>query len=333
MISIIVPIYNIEKYLAHCIDSVLNSTLTDFELILVDDGSTDSSGSICDEYSTWDERISVIHQENGGISIARNHGLEKAHGDYVIFIDGDDVIKPEMLETMLQALDSSDSDLAMVRAYTIDEDGIVTTPAVDEQRDTRIITQEDYMRFLYERNEFGYPVVWNKLYRRQLIEGMTFASVAAEDIEWTTRVTMRVKKISLIERQLYGYRIRSTSVTREAKGVNPAIANRLDTYLKCLDEIPATCRKYRSWCLLYTYKYLLTTRLQFRGTSLYNQVKAKARNIYKQTAQELLHSDLGFPKKWALLCFYHVPALYAPIYSAHAKKCASQFEREGYKQS
>ena len=96
MISIIVPIYNIEKYLAHCIDSVLNSTLTDFELILVDDGSTDSSGSICDDYSTRDERITVIHQENGGISIARNHGLEKAHGDYVIFIDGDDVIKPDI---------------------------------------------------------------------------------------------------------------------------------------------------------------------------------------------------------------------------------------------
>ena len=76
MISIIVPIYNIEKYLAHCIDSVLNSTLTDFELILVDDGSTDSSGSICDDYSTRDERITVIHQENGGISVARNHAEE-----------------------------------------------------------------------------------------------------------------------------------------------------------------------------------------------------------------------------------------------------------------
>lgn len=333
MISIIVPIYNIEKYLAHCIDSVLKSTMTDFELILVDDGSKDSSGSICDDYLARDERIRVVHQANGGISSARNRGLALARGEYVIFIDGDDEIKPEMLSELFEALETTDSDFAMVRAYTIDDDGVINSPVKADKTLVRLITQEDYMRCLFERNEFGFPVVWNKLYRREVIEGMTFKSIDAEDIEWTTRVTMRAEKISLIERPLYGYRLRPTSITRQSAGVNPAIANRLDTYLMCLDEIPTECPDYRSWCLLYTYKYLLSTRLQFRGSALYGQVKAKTQEIYEKTISELLHSRLSIPVKCALYCFYHMPALYAPLYRIHAKRCESQFDKEGFKQS
>ena len=333
MISIIVPIYNVEKYLRTCIDSVLKSTCRDFELFLVDDGSTDNSGKICEDYSLRDERVSVMHKPNGGISSARNLGMTKARGEYILFIDGDDLLKPEMLEMMKHELDTTDCDLAMVRAFTVDDNGEVNSPTSTDEPNSRIITQEDYMRCLFERNEFGYPVVWNKLYRRELIEGLAFKSIAAEDIEWTTRVILKAQKISLIDHKLYGYRIRPTSITREAKGLNPAIANRLDTYLMCLEEIPETYRNYRSWCLLYTYKYLLTTRLQFRKSDLNGQVKEKTRKIYKKTAKDLLLSSLAMPAKVALFSFYHIPSLYAPIYAIHARRCASQYEREGFKQS
>lgn len=333
MISIIVPVYNIEKYLVPCVDSILGSSCQDFELILVDDGATDSSGSICDEYSSRDERITVLHQENGGIGVARNNGFKKAKGEYVIFIDGDDVIHPEMLEMMKNALDSSDSDLALVRAYTIDDNGEVTSTAMEREPVSHTITQEEYMRCLFGKNEFGYPVVWNKLYRRTLIEDLPFKTVDAEDIEWMTRVLMKVKKISVIERQLYGYRLRPTSITRQANGLNMNIVNRLETYLMCLNEIPREYRNYRSWCLLYTYKYLLSTRHLFRGSSLYGQAKEKITKVYKQTVDEMLHSDLSLPVKLALYGFYHLPGLYAPLYSIHAKRCASRFEQEGFKQS
>ncbi len=97
MITVIVPVYNVEDYLENCIDSILNSTCDDFELILVDDGSTDKSGLICDHYKPKENRIKVIHKENSGVSGARNMGLDNAQGDYISFIDGDDVIHPMML--------------------------------------------------------------------------------------------------------------------------------------------------------------------------------------------------------------------------------------------
>ena len=97
MISVVVPVYNVEKYLNRCVDSILNQTYSDLEIILVDDGSTDRSGSICDEYLSIDSRVRVLHKENGGLSDARNHGIELANGSYLCFIDSDDYIHCEMI--------------------------------------------------------------------------------------------------------------------------------------------------------------------------------------------------------------------------------------------
>lgn len=103
-VSVIVPVYNVEKYLKRCVDSILNQTFTDFELILVDDGSTDSSSRICDEYAESDERVGVIHKENGGVSAARNTGIDAAQGEFIMFVDSDDKVKQEMLEKMLNCI-------------------------------------------------------------------------------------------------------------------------------------------------------------------------------------------------------------------------------------
>ncbi len=121
-ISTIVPVYNTEKYLNKCIDSILKQTYKDFELILVDDGSTDTSGAICDEYAKKDERVVVIHKENGGQATARNIGLDAAKGEYVSFIDSDDYIEPEMYETMISAIETTDAEIAMCGKYLVSED-------------------------------------------------------------------------------------------------------------------------------------------------------------------------------------------------------------------
>ena len=101
LISVIIPVYNVEEYLHECVDSVINQTYKNLQIILVDDGSTDSSGKICDEYAENDKRITVVHQKNGGLSVARNTGLSNAHGDYVYFLDSDDYIKKMRLKTFL----------------------------------------------------------------------------------------------------------------------------------------------------------------------------------------------------------------------------------------
>ena len=122
-ISIIVPVYQVEKYIRQCIESILAQTFTDFELILVDDGSKDNSGKICDEYAEKDKRIRVIHKENDGLSDARNKGLDNASGNYFMFVDGDDYISPNMAECLYKKISEAKADIAACNYRYIFEDG------------------------------------------------------------------------------------------------------------------------------------------------------------------------------------------------------------------
>lgn len=115
MISVIIPIYNVEEYLEKCVNSVLNQTYSDLEIILVDDGSTDNSGKICDELKNKDNRIIVIHQENQGLSAARNAGIAKALGEYIAFVDSDDYIMEDMYETLYKNLEKTDADISICK--------------------------------------------------------------------------------------------------------------------------------------------------------------------------------------------------------------------------
>lgn len=114
LISVIVPVYNVERYLRRCVDSILHQTYQDLEILLVDDGSTDASGAICDEYAAQEERVTAVHQKNGGLSAARNAGLERAQGTYLCFVDSDDFLDSRMLETLCRDLQEQDADVAVV---------------------------------------------------------------------------------------------------------------------------------------------------------------------------------------------------------------------------
>ena len=118
LISVIVPVYNVEPYLRQCIDSILNQTYTDFELILVDDGSTDRCPEICDKYKEKDDRVRVLHKTNGGLSDARNHGIDIANGDYITFIDSDDMVSKDYLEVLIQSLKSKMIFRSLISAKT-----------------------------------------------------------------------------------------------------------------------------------------------------------------------------------------------------------------------
>ena len=161
-ISIIVPIYNAEKYLSQCLDSILLQTYTDFELLLIDDGSTDDSGKVCDKYAKTDRRIKAFHKKNAGVSSARNFGIDRARGKYVSFIDADDWIKPEFLGTFIKYIDE-DVDL-YIQGY-IDRDKVLRLPSYSVLRGKEEICEGIYK--LEEQAILG--LIWNKLYRLDLI--------------------------------------------------------------------------------------------------------------------------------------------------------------------
>ena len=122
LISIIVPVYNVEKYIHECVDSIINQTYKNIEIILVDDGSPDNCGKICDEYAKKDNRIKVIHKPNGGLSDARNHGIDVANGEWLMFIDSDDWIEPNMAEKLLHSALNNKADLAISSVILFDEE-------------------------------------------------------------------------------------------------------------------------------------------------------------------------------------------------------------------
>ena len=168
IVSIIIPIYNAERTLARCVDSILNQTYTDFELLLVDDGSTDTSGAICDGYAAKDSRVRVFHQANSGVSASRNLALDQARGDYLQFLDSDDWITPDATSCLVRAMEGGPCDMVISDFYRVVGERV--SPKGDIEEDG-ILTREEYAAHMMENPaDFYYGVLWNKLYRRSIVE-------------------------------------------------------------------------------------------------------------------------------------------------------------------
>lgn len=211
-ISIIVPVYNVEKYLHRCLDSILTQTFSDFELILVDDGSTDLSGSICEEYAKEDSRIHLFHQKNQGQGVARNFALdwmyENSDSKWMCFIDSDDWIHPEMLERLYFAVAKTQKKISVCGWLDV-EGEIIWTP-LKETNVTVCSTEEFYC----EKPTLG-VVPWAKLYHRECFQKIRYPAVRACEDEFVTyRVLFQVKELAVIHVPLYAYFLRSDSTMR-----------------------------------------------------------------------------------------------------------------------
>ncbi len=212
-ISIIVPVYNVEKYLSRCVDSILRQTYTHFECILIDDGSPDRCGRICDEYAERDKRIVVIHQKNKGVSAARNAGLDVAKGEYVGFVDSDDYIAPEMYQCLVNAIEESNADISYCAIEHIKENGDRYTER------TRIGTVESQLALTMEvllRNDDGGGAVWNKLFKQKAIEDLRFEESAkiCEDVLFTLTYCTKISSAIFVPEPLYYYYHRPKSAVR-----------------------------------------------------------------------------------------------------------------------
>lgn len=207
LISVIVPIYKVETYLDECISSIVEQTHKNLEIILVDDGSPDNCPAICDNWAKKDERIKVIHKSNGGLSDARNAGIDVASGEYIAFVDSDDYIKPDMIEKLHAAIRREDADIAVCGILNC-EDGKETAWGCHSV----IGTPEKILTMLYD--DAAYPVsAWNKLYRRSCWKELRFPiGKTCEDAFTTYQLVHNAKPIVMIPEALYCYRIRPGSI-------------------------------------------------------------------------------------------------------------------------
>lgn len=212
-ISIIVPIYNVEKYLPKCIESILAQTYRNLELILVDDGSPDNSPKICDEYAKKDDRIIVIHKPNGGVSSARNAGLDRATGKYIGFVDPDDYITGDMYAFMIDGMEKSGANMAICGYDYINENGKVERPY--NVRENELLTQKQFMSMQFDMPPTVRHGVVNKLFIAEIFKEIRFPEGlhSSEDVYVLTECAKRLTKAVFIHQPLYKNLLRSGSAT------------------------------------------------------------------------------------------------------------------------
>ena len=211
-ISVIVPVYNVEQYLERCVDSIINQTYTNLEIILVNDGSTDNSGKLCDELAKKDERIRVIHKENGGLSDARNRGIDEAESDLVGFIDSDDYIDSDMYEVLLKNLNNTDADLSMCALYDVYNN---TPEAQVANKETWELSSEQAIKMVMEAKILSVTAV-NKLYRKSLFSDLKFeVGKIAEDAFIMIKLLDKCEKIVATNEKKYYYVHRENSITTQ----------------------------------------------------------------------------------------------------------------------
>lgn len=210
LISIIVPVYNVEKYLKRCVKSIINQTYKNLEIILVDDGSTDKSPLICDEFC--DERIKVIHKENGGLSDARNAGLKICKGAFISFIDSDDYIENDMIEILYNRIISDKSDICVCNFKMTDDNGNILREDNQVIEDC-ILNKNEYYEKLSKPYYWCYVTAWNKLYKKEVLSDFEFKKGKIHEDEFAIcDIIKKCDKISCIKKPLYFYIQRENSI-------------------------------------------------------------------------------------------------------------------------
>lgn len=280
LISIILPVYNVEDYLDECVQSILRQTYGKFELIMVDDGSQDKSGIMCDDYAQMDSRIVVIHKPNGGLSDARNTGIEKANGEYITFIDSDDVVSLSYLEILYSVTLKTGVDLSQCK-FTRSKNDLncddVPFKENDVLRDVMCFTREmAFMDFLYRKNLYVSSCA--KLYRRELFEDIRFpVGYLNEDNFTTYKLVYKARKSASINKPLYWHRINRGSIMQsgfsEKKMMVRTVPDEMERFLG------EECKRYQDGLDYYRFR---------QNLSLYNRMLAKTlKTDYEKEKKEL----------------------------------------------
>ena len=245
MVSIIVPIYNAEQYLRRCVDSILNQEYTDYELLLVNDGSTDASGDICEEYGDRDSRVIVIQKENTGVSDSRNRALDRARGKYLQFLDSDDWITPDATRLFVRAAEEYGCDMVISDFYRVVGERLSPKGDIEEEG---VLTREEFAAHMMENPaDFYYGVLWNKLYRRDIVEEhklrMDTDISWCEDFMFNLEYIRHARRFYALHTPIYYYVKTKGSLASQGMNLSKTIKMKLtvftyykDFYKNVLDE-------------------------------------------------------------------------------------------------
>ena len=306
-VSMIVPVYQVENYIAQCIESVLYQTFQDFELILVDDGSKDQSGSICDSYAEKDDRIIVIHTKNRGAAAARNVGFEQASGNYITFLDGDDYLDRHMIERLYAVIEQSEYDMVVCDFLNLlpdEKDNFIV------QLQEKTVDGREVLEHLKNEKNYGlWTIVWNKIYKREVLENLRFPDGKYfEDEFFSNQLYLKCNQIHVIPDVLCYHRVLASSTMNTQKAENyldllDALQERIEIYLNydySEDEI------YKVLIFLLD-PFTKCVKAKFSGANK-KRVEQKRRFI-KVVSKKLMGKNLSFVKKNSLVIIGLFPDL------------------------
>ena len=293
-VSIIVPVYNVESYLKRCLESIINQTYKNIEIILIDDGSTDNSSSICDNYQEIDKRIKVIHQKNMGLSSARNKGLEIATGDYIWFIDSDDYIELNSLEVIIPYLKKYD-----IVVFNYNE--------IINKKITKIKSFYNY-NDIETKYLLSHCNAWNKIYKRELFNNNLFPEKHIyEDLYLIPTLILKTNKIVFLDKYLYNYVQRNNSLKNSANNTLDRIYALNNLYIKLNNKYKEEVE------YLFIYNLLITSLIEevtnnckYNIKELNKYVSSKSPKYYKNKYWQ----ELGLIKKiYLYLIYYNITSL------------------------
>ena len=311
-ISVIIPIYNAEKSLCRCIDSVIAQTYTNLEIIMVDDGSPDRCGEICDEYAKRDNRIKVIHKENGGLSDARNSGIEAATGEYIGFVDSDDYIRKDMYEKLYDAILTEKADISICGYKRINESGDILR--------TNHLSNSVYMGTDVLNNHLMnhwecWVVSWNKLYNIKLFKSIRFPKGKLhEDSFIVHKLFYQSKRIVCIEDECYYYILHSNSI--QGRKYN---YQRLDDVEACYDRMEFYIDNRLSLKMLINIFYFSVRLLNksylsdSKKNPEFEQCYKRLNRQYRRIFKKLVKCNIGIKSKLVMICHYISPYLTCKI--------------------
>ena len=255
LISIIVPVYNVEQYLPRCLETITQQTYRNLEIILVDDGSTDSSGQICDEFAKNDKRAIVIHQPNSGLWAARNTGQKKASGNYLMFVDGDDYMHQETIRLLYEALQNTEYDLAFVSEK---QTSVLYEDVISNKEFSKSIVSQKELIHNIIKGKRTFCVVWNKLYRKSIVKDIWSNNYPrVQDVDFNLRVHMRINKAIWIQSELYYFVQRSDSLRKTSDYIFLNHLCWVKILFSNLVELPNNCKQYRGLLLKRLYRKMV----------------------------------------------------------------------------
>lgn len=315
LVSVIIPVYNVEKYLEECLDSVMNQTYQNFEVILVDDGSTDSSGRICDEYKKRDNRIYVIHQENGGLSVARNRGYLQASGEYVYFLDSDDWILPETLSGLIETATAQNADIVFFDAFsfTDDSESFKIKQRYFRKNVYKSENGEQVFSKLQDNNEYhgAVPLLF---FKKSFIKENNISflpGILYEDMLFTYEAFCKAGIVAQNSNAFYQRRYRNNSIVISRKNKKNYISAHI-----VFDKVIELTIQLENIEEDFAKKYIC--RCAFNAINIYNQLsryeQRESKSDYKKLKQDIINNKAFGNKALLMRCYGVFPWFCYKIY-------------------